>query len=71
MQSKVTHPTAQTPQIFGYDIFRFDAAMGSDRRRKPHDVISAARANISDRHPGFDAKQTYQLADATEFVARV
>src|SRR5262245_32623276 len=63
------HPTAQTTQIFGNDIFRYDAATGSDRWRKPHDVIATACANVSDRHTGFDAQQTYQLTRLTGTVA--
>ena len=60
-QSEVAHPTAQPPQIFGYDIFCDDAAVGTDNRGQPYDVIAAACANIRDGHPGFDAEQTHEL----------
>ena len=46
-QSEVVHPTAQPPQIFGYDIFCDDAAVGTDDRGQPYDVIAAAGANIA------------------------
>src|SRR6516164_8450397 len=36
--------------------------MGANDRRQPDDVISAARADVCDGHPGFDAKQTHELA---------
>lgn len=32
LQSEVAYPTAQAPQIFGYDIFCDDAAVGTDDR---------------------------------------
>src|SRR5262249_34761166 len=36
--------------------------MGANDRGQPEDVISAARADVCDGHPGFDAKQTHELA---------
>ena len=35
LQSELAHPTAQIPQIFGYDIFRDDAVMASVETRFP------------------------------------
>ena len=61
LQSEVAHPTAQLPQIFGYDIYCYDAAVRTDDRGQPYDVIAAARANVRDCHPGFDAEQTHEL----------
>src|SRR5262249_10521559 len=69
LQSEVAYPTAQAPQIFGYDIFRYDAAVRTDDRGKPHDVIAAACANVRDGHPGFDAEQTHELAWFAGIVA--
>ena len=40
LQSEVAHPTAQAPQIFGHDIFCYDAAVGTDDRGQPYDVIA-------------------------------
>ena len=68
-QSEVAHPTAQAPQIFGYDIFCDDAAVGTDDRGQPYDVIAAARANVRDGHSGFDAEQTHELAWFAGMVA--
>jgi hypothetical protein len=64
-----SHSTAQTPQIFRYDIFCDDAATGTDDRRQPYDVIAAARANVSDDHPGFDPEQAHELAWFAGIVA--
>src|SRR4029453_9628974 len=61
----VPGPTAQAAQIFGYDILCDDAAVGTDDRRQPYDVIAAACANIGDGHPGFDAEQTHERAGST------
>src|SRR6516225_6735013 len=36
--------------------------MGPNDRGQPDDVISAARADVCDGHPGFDAKQMHELA---------
>src|SRR5262249_30770658 len=61
-QSEVAHPTAQAPQILGYDIFSYDSAVGTHDRGQPYDVIAAACANIRDGHPRFDAEPTHELA---------
>src|SRR4029453_14449380 len=61
-QSEVAHATAQAPQILGYDIFSYDAAVGTHDRGQPYDVIAAARPNIRGGHPGFDAEQTHEVA---------
>jgi hypothetical protein len=61
-QTEVAHPTAQAPQIFGYHILCHDAAVGTNDRGQPYDVIAAARANVRDGHPGFDAEQTHDLS---------
>ena len=37
-------------------------AVGADDRGQPYDVITAAGADIRDGHPGFDTKQTHELA---------
>jgi hypothetical protein len=62
LQSEITHPTAQAPQIFGHNILCNDAAVRTDDWGQPYDVIAAARANVCDAHPGFDAEQTHELA---------
>jgi hypothetical protein len=36
--------------------------VGPDDRGQPDDVISAARADVCDSRPGFDAKRTHELA---------
>src|SRR5437773_8136698 len=59
LQSEIAYPTAQAPQIFGYNILCDDAAVRTDDRGQPYDVIAAARADVCDGHRGFDAKQTY------------
>ena len=69
LQSEIAHPTAQAAQIFGHDIFCDDAAVGSDDRRQPYDVIAAARADVRDGHAGFDAEQTHELAGFAGIVA--
>jgi len=69
LQSEIAHPVEQAPQIVGHDIFCDDAAFGSDDRREPCDVISAARADVRNCHPGFDAEQTHELARFVGIVA--
>ena len=69
LQSEIAHPLAQASQIFGHDIFCDDAAVGSDDRRQPYDVVAAARADVRDCHPGFDAEQTHELAWFAGIVA--
>src|SRR5215472_13499474 len=69
LQSEVAYSTAQSPQIFRYDIFCDDAATGTDDRRQPYDVITAARTNVSDGHPGFDPEQAHELARFAGIVA--
>jgi len=69
LQSESAHSTAQVPQIFRYDIFCDDAAMGTDDRRQPYDVIATSCANVSDGHPGFDPEQAHELAWFAGIVA--
>ena len=45
-----------------------NVAVGADDRGQPYDVITAARADVGDSHPGFDSKQTHELA---RFAGRV
>jgi hypothetical protein len=44
LQSEIAHPLAQALQILGYDVFCDYAALGSDDRREPYDVVTATRA---------------------------
>src|SRR5262249_56036177 len=60
-EGEVGETRAQVPEIFGYHIFCHDPAAGTDDRGQPYDVIAAARANVRDGHPGFDAEQTHEL----------
>jgi hypothetical protein len=69
LQSKIAHSLAQALQILGDDVFCDDAALGSDNRRQPYDVVAATRADVRDSHPGFDAKQPYELARFAGVVA--
>src|ERR1700737_3388764 len=69
LQSEIAHPVEQAPQIVGHDIFCDDAAFGSDDRRGRADVLSAARADVRNCHPGFDAEQTHELARFVGIVA--
>jgi hypothetical protein len=59
----------QALQIFSYHIFCDDAAVGANDRGQPHNVIAAARTNVRDCHPGFDAKQAHELGWFTGIVA--
>jgi hypothetical protein len=43
--------------------------MGANDRGQPYDVITAARTDVRDGHPGFDAKQTHELAWFARCVA--
>jgi hypothetical protein len=61
LQSEIAYPTAQATQIFGYDILCDDAAVGTDDRGQPHNVIAAARSDVRDGHPGFNTEQTHKL----------
>jgi hypothetical protein len=49
LQPEIAHPLAQASQILGHDVFCDDAAVGSDNRRQPYDVVSATRADVRDR----------------------
>ena len=62
LQSEITQPIAQAPQIFWPYILRNYAPIGSDDRRQPHDVVAAACADIRDGHPGLDAEELHELA---------
>ena len=61
VQTEFAHPLAQAAQIFGHDVFREDAAVGTDDGRQSHDVIAAARADVRDGHSGPDAEQPHKL----------
>ena len=52
-----------------HNIFCDNAAVGADDPGQPYDVIAAARADVGDSHPGFDAKQTHELAWFASCVA--
>jgi hypothetical protein len=69
LQSEIAHPLSQALQILGHDVFCDDAAVGSDNRRQPYDVIAATRADVRDCHARFDAKQTHELARFASVVA--
>jgi hypothetical protein len=69
LQSQIAHPTAQALQIFRYNIFCNDAAVGANDRGQPYHVVAAARANVRNGHPGFDAEQTHELAWFASIVA--
>jgi hypothetical protein len=69
LQSEIAHPLAQALQILGHDVFCDDAAVGSDNRRQPYDVVAAACADVRDYHPGFYAEQTHELAWFAGIVA--
>jgi hypothetical protein len=69
LQSEIAHPLAQASQILGHDVFCDDAAIRSDNRRQPYDVVAANRADVRDCHPGFDAEQTHELARFAGIVA--
>jgi hypothetical protein len=43
--------------------------MAANDRGQPYDVITAARADVRDGHPGFNAKQTHELAWFACYVA--
>src|SRR5271169_2383247 len=62
LQSEITHPLAQAPQIFWHDVLCNDASVGSDDRRQPHDVVAATCADVRDGHPGLDAEELHDLA---------
>ena len=62
LQSEIAHPLAQALQILGHDVFCDDAAVGSDNRRQPYDVVAATGADVRDCHPGFYSEQTHELA---------
>src|SRR5712664_2754656 len=62
LQYEITHPIAQAPQILWHDILCNDAPVGSDDRRQPHNVVTAASADVRDGHPGLDAEEPHELA---------
>ena len=62
LQSKFAYPLAQALQILGHDVFRDDAALGSNDRRESYDVVAATGADVRDSHPGFDPEQAHELA---------
>ena len=69
LQSEITHPLAQPPQIYRHNVLRDNAAVGADARGEPYDVVAAAGADVRDGHTGFDAKQTYELVGFAGGVA--
>ena len=58
----IAHPLAQASQIFAHNIFCDNAAASADDLGRPYGIIAATRANVRDGHPGFDGKQTHELA---------
>ena len=69
LQSEIAHPLTQALQILGYDVFCDYAALGSDDRREPDDVVTATRADVRDSDPGLDAEKAHELARFIGIVA--
>jgi hypothetical protein len=56
-------------QILRHDVFCDDAALGSDNRRQPYDVVAATRADVRDGPAGFDLEQAHELARLAGIIA--